>query len=62
MTDANAERIDEVLTLLRKAQRTLNEIDGGENEHLLVYASDGILSAEGYLGTFRRRLDDPEAD
>lgn len=62
MTDANAETIDEVLILLRKARGILFKIDGRENDHLIVYAVDGISSAEGYLGTFRRRLDDPEAD
>lgn len=58
----NAEKIDEVLSLLKKARKILFEIDGRENDHLLQYSSDGIFSAEGYLGTFRRRLDDPEAD
>lgn len=60
MTDA--EKIDKVLKELIHVQAQVRSIDGGENEHLLTYALDVLFAAEGYLSTFRNRLDDPEAD
>lgn len=58
----NKEEIHKALANLRTAQDILARIDGGDNEHLLGYASEGIETALGYLGTFERRLDDPESD
>lgn len=55
------EAVDEVLRSLDRLLAILDAVEGGENDHLLGYATDGMISARGYLETFRRRLDDPES-
>ena len=57
-------QIERAIALLNEAASLIVDVndENDGNEHLLSYAADGIGSTLGYLGTYRRRLDDPESD
>jgi len=60
-TETSRQKVETAANKLREAMAALQALDETtDNEHLIVYATDGVYSAIGYVDTILNRIDAPE--